>query len=733
MARVDDRPLAPGSAEILGRMALALAHRGPDDEQILNAGAEGRVGLAFTRLALIDPEGGRQPFVTDDGSVALVCNGEIYNHRELAASLPAGTKLRSGSDCEVLLPLYLAEGLDFLDRVRGMFGIAIHDRRREQLILARDRLGIKPLFYTRNNGLMLFASEIKALFQHPECPRRLDWQGALANQALGAAPVLSDEPPITWFEGVEHVPAATIMRVDLRSGVTKEHKYWTMPGPGATSDASQDEYLSRYRELLTESVRECLTADAEVGLLLSGGLDSAAVAALSADTGLHTFTALTASTVANGDARGADLVARKLGLPHHQVLLPADRVPGTTEWKHLLWLTETPQCGPEQFYKHEMHRFAKAERPELKAMMLGSGADEMNGGYTAELSLGGDWDDFLTTVRGMARRRVLGSRPSLAAWWDHFELPVLRDAALDPYLEKVRQDPYAAFLAWKARDMQQYNFWHEDRTSAGNAIESRVPFLDHRIAELLASIPTEMRRDLLWDKQISRRAMAGLVPDEVLNRPKVGFYEGDGVHHTHATFTRMLGNENYALLEEALEAPGAKEYLDGDNLRATIKRLADNPTAGRIELPLRLVNLGLLELMAADLPEPAATWSHRGAPIEALTIDDWAGERDEIAQRALGQPFSLDDRLVPGLRDSVMIVNDAADADTSYVVMDGKLEYVLDLAENAAWVRFLRAVDGSRTLGEISASAGSDQESLRELIGEAIELGVLVLSDPATT
>jgi asparagine synthase (glutamine-hydrolysing) len=710
-------------------MALALAHRGPDDEQVLSAGAAGQVGLAFTRLALVDPDGGRQPFVSPDGSVALVCNGEIYNHRELAASLPPGT-LRSRSDCEVLLPLYLRHDLDFLDHVRGMFGIAIYDRRRGRLILARDRLGIKPLFYAVRDGLMMFGSEIKALFQHPACPRRLDWQRALAEPAMSAAPVLTDDPPLTWFEGIEHVPAATILQIDLATGRMDQRRYWTLPEPEAEGSRPEEEYVRRYRELLTESVRECLTADAEVGLMLSGGIDSAAVAGLAADAGVHTFTVLTASTVANDDARLSATVARTFGLPHHSVLLPADRVPDAGEWKHLLWLTETPQCGPEQFYKHELHRYAKAKRPALKAMMLGSGADELNGGYTVELSLGGDWDDFLATVREMARRRVLGSRPGLAAWWDHFDLPMVRGEAFDHYLDQVRQDPYAAFLAWKCRDMQQYNFWHEDRTSAGNAIEARVPFLDHRIVELLAAIPRSLRRTLLWDKQISRRAMADILPDEVLRRPKVGFYEGDGVHHTQATFVRMLAANTFALVEEAFEAPGAKEHLDRDNVLAVLRMLAANPRRGRVELPLRLVNMGLLESMAADPPAPESTWHRRAIDLTAPRID-WETERPRIEQLTLGRPVDLPSHRVPRLGDGVMLVNATDDERISYVVVNGSLEYVLDATEEPDWVRFLRAVDGERDLGQIAADIGCDLTTLHPLLREAMAIGVLALSDAA--
>ncbi|MEV0622095.1 asparagine synthase (glutamine-hydrolyzing) [Nonomuraea sp. NPDC050404] len=706
LARIDGGTLPPGSEQVLRRMADALAHRGPDDEQVLCDGVSARAGLAFTRLALVDPEGGRQPFVTRDGDVTLVCNGEIYNHRELAASLPAGA-LRSRSDCEVLLPLYLRDGLGFLDRVRGMFAIAIYDARSEQLVLARDRLGLKPLFYTRNAEVIAFASEIKALFAHPGCPRRLDWDAALADQSLTAAPVFTDEPPTTWFEGIEHVEAATVVRIDLRDGATSAHRYWRMPEP---ADDFPEHPHRMYLDLLASSVSECLTADAEIGLLLSGGVDSALIAALAAGSGVHTFTALHASTLTGGDATYGCRLAADLGLPNHQVIV--GRTPSAEEWKRLLWLTEMPQCGPEQFFKYELYRYAHQDRPLLKGMMLGGGSDELSGGYTGQLAMGGGWEDFLATARNMNLRRSLAGRPGLAAWWDHFERPLLREETLGP-----PADPYDAFLAWKCREMQQNNFWHEDRTAAGNAIEARVPFLDHRLVELMAAVPRRLRRALLWDKRLVRHAAAEVLPRYVTERPKVAFYEGEGRHHAHRAFVSMLARDGGALLEEALSAPGAWR-VDAGNARAYLAALLANPRAGHVELLLRVVNLGLLELMATD--PPGSVMVGEGAPLRAVRTRAW----QDLA-RCLPAEEEMPEDAVPLLADGVMLV---AGADgTSYVVMDGSLEYEL---EDEAWERFLYATDGRLTIGELAVAADRKPAELRPLISEALTLGVLTLRTP---
>ncbi|MGW0589565.1 asparagine synthase (glutamine-hydrolyzing) [Streptosporangium sp. NPDC002607] len=712
--------LSADSDHILRSMVKAIAHRGPDDEQLV---LRDTVALGFTRLSLNDPPGGRQPFVSEDGQVMLVANGEVYNHRELAARLPAGTRFRGKSDCEVLLHLYLLEGRGFLDRVRGMFAVAIFDLRRGRLLLARDRFGIKPLFLTRNDRSIAFASEIKSLLRHPECPRAIDWESSLADQALCAAPVLEQGEPTTWFRGIEHVPAATIYEVDLRNGETSTHRYWRMPEVRGDSAAYDREYVETYRDLLASSVNECVTADAEIGLFLSGGIDSASVAALAAHTGLHTFTTLTGSTVANGDSHSAHRVARLFDLPNHQVLLPSDQAPEAEEWRQLLWLLETPQCGPEQFYKYRLHRYAKSVRPGLKGIMLGAGADEFNGGYSVELAGGGDWSDFLANVRDMGLKSALGRRPALASWWEDQTLPLIREEALHALTGTSLDDPYRAFLRWKARDTEQYNCWHEDRTASGNAIESRVPFLDHRIVELLGSIPVSRREDLLWDKRILRLAMRDLLPPDIVNRPKVAFYEGDGVHRTQRTFVTMLARDGNALLEEALACDGAREHVNVPNARAWLRRLEANPQSGRVELLLRLVNLGLLEQMVRQ-PAPPPTPYAIGEVPTVVKINDWEEARMEIESRSVGRR-PLDRSLVLKLGENVMILDSTGDKWTSYIAFDGQLEYVVDGYAEPCWLQFLREVDGKRSIEKIVSSIRGGMDEVEKLIWEALDCGIL--------
>nr|WSX51417.1 asparagine synthase (glutamine-hydrolyzing) [Streptomyces sp. NBC_00974] len=725
VARIDGGMLTPAADELLRDVACALAHRGPDDERLLR---EDQVGLAFTRLSLVDPVGGGQPLVSEDGSVVLIANGEVYNHRELAASLPAGARFKTQSDCEVLLHLYQRDGLNFLDRVNGMIAVVLWDRKRGKLVFARDRFGIKPLFYHRNRERIVFASEIKALFADPATPRRLDWSGALADYGMSSAPGLVHEPVNTWFEDIHLAPAATVMEIDLKDGATREHRYWSLPGAAADSDASDEEYIARYRDLLAESVRDCAMADAELGLFLSGGVDSSAVAALAGQSGLRTFSVLTGSTVLNGDAEWSHRAARLLGVPNEQILFDRDRVPGIEEWKNLLWLTETPLCSPEQFYKYELHRHARLRHPEIKGMLLGAAADEFNGGYAIGYAGGGDWDDFLANIGAMARRTSLDEQPRMAGWWEVSDLPLLKDEALRGGRDDGFADPYDAFVAWKYRSLQQYNVWHEDRTAAGNSVEARVPFLDHRLVELVTSIPAARRANLLWDKRILREAMVGILPEELINRPKVPFFHGEGQRHTYRTFTRMLAQGGDALLEEAFSSERAREFIHQDGVRASLRRLERDPENGSVEHLLRLVNLGLLERMTAELPvHPAAAFK---APQPVThPYSDWDEAEEQIRELTLQRP-PVDPEAVYELRSDTVLACVPAQPGTWYLLVDGACEFVLDEDEEPALTALLRSLDGETSLEKALASAGLSLDGLRRQLEDVLDLGLVVEADP---
>ncbi|MCQ1575871.1 asparagine synthase (glutamine-hydrolyzing) [Streptomyces parvus] len=726
IARIDGNALPEEAGGLLEALACTLAHRGPDDRRLL---LDGPVGMAFNRLSLVNPEDGAQPLVSADGNIVLIVNGEVYNHRELAAGLPSGTRLSTGSDCEVLLYLYQRDGLRFLDRVNGMFAFVLWDRARGVLLFGRDRFGIKPLYYHRDNERIVFASEIKALFADGTTPRRIDWPRALGEYDMNATPGFVHGRVTTWFEDIQLVAPGTILEIRLQGGATTEHRYWELPGPDSDSDMTDEDYVETFRDLLAASVADCATADTELGLFLSGGIDSAAVAALAPGRSLQTFTALTPGTVLNGDARGGHRTAELLGLRNHQVLIGSDRVPSPQEWRDLVWLAETPMAGPEVFYKFEMHRFARQNFPGIKGMLLGAAADEINGGYIPNFAgEGGDWDDFESNLRDLHRRQALERSPKLGHWWEHEGVPLLNDAAVDP-ASPYAGDHYAGYFAWQYRTLEQYNVWHEDRTAAGNGVEARVPFLDHRLVELVARIPARRRAALLWDKRIVRDAMKGILPEEIRTRPKGYFFYGEGARHTNRSLTRMLAQDGAALLEQALSSDNARRYLNADGLRTTLDRLTRSPSTGSIELLLRIVNLGLLEGMTAQLPPPPSQAAVRPEPVE-LIVEDWERGAPQIIARVVTEP-EIDQDMVYALADNVLLATVPAQPDSWFLVVDGSFEYEISAADDAGWLALLRTLDGSLTLAEALAKTDGRLNDVAELLQEAMAVGVLT-AQPGT-
>lgn len=707
IARIDGQYLGPEANVLLDEFADLLQHRGPDERELLR---DGPVGLAFTRLSLVDPEDGSQPLVSDDGTLVLMANGEVYNHREIAAGLPSDVRLKTGSDCEVLLYLYRQHGLDFLRDVRGMFAIILWDRARDQLILARDRFGIKPLYYHRTGERIVVASEIKGLFADPATPRRFAWEKALAVPALAAAPRFAPPEMCTWFEGVESVPAAAVLRVDLRDGRTIQHRYWELPTE-ADESTSAETFVERYGDLLEASVSECATADTELGLLLSGGVDSAAVLSLAQKQvqDIHTFTALSGGTRANGDAEHSDWLAREWGVHNHQVVFGADDVPTPEEWARLIWLTETPMTGPEVYYKHELHRFARHVRPELRGMLLGAASDEFNGGYSRDI--GGDWNSFLAGLAEMNRTTLLDQHTRFRHWWGGGDSFFSVDA-LDALCGVQDRDLYLTYTESEYRKVQQYNVWHEDRTAAGSGIEARVPFLDHRLVELTSVIPARLRPRLLWDKRILREAVRPRLPSRVAERPKVPFFYGDGTHHAYRMLVRMMRGNGQELVERALAAPGAETFLDATAVRRQLDGFGDGHTdSPAVELLMRVVNMGLLAGMVAQPPRL------EGMPTGPVRPALSAGQHPVTDTEALfASSRTYDESCIPVPAEGLLLLSDPEGV--WYLANDGQIEFVFE--QDSPVLRVLRHLDGDTTLASLLSTSGAE---LREI---KAELDVLV-------
>jgi asparagine synthase (glutamine-hydrolysing) len=591
-------------------MRDVITHRGPDDEGLY---FDGRVGLGHRRLSIVDVASGHQPMTNEDGTLHIIYNGEVYNHAEFRPYLEArGHTYRTHCDTETILHLYEEEGAASVERLRGMFAFAIWDEKKKELFIARDRLGVKPLYYVHaDDGSLYFGSEIKALFEaravHPEI-NFAALPDYLANHATSGE--------ATLFCGVRRLPPGHTLL--WRDGQVKVEQYWDVQFPpaeetrgGARSDA---DYVAEWSELFKTSVRLRLMADVPLGMFLSGGIDSSAIAAVMSgmvDEPVKTFSVAFAEREAN-ELEYARLVARKFKTDHHEVVVSPEEF--FAALPRLVWHEDEPIAHPSSVALYFVSRLA-AER--VKVVLTGEGSDEALAGYARyrktvyNLALGARYERLTpaalrrlvarvvrglpsgSKVRQKLTRTFLCLAPDIESiYFDNFAVfgreaqralltPEAREragGALDPYavvrrqLERVR----GASLLNQLLYTDTKTYLHEllmkqDQMSMAASIESRVPFLDHKLVEYTARLPERMKLRGWRTKHILREAMKGVLPEEILSRGKMGFPVPVGAWlrgpFRHVVDEYVLGDRarSRGLFDEAFVRRLVARHLAGEN------------------------------------------------------------------------------------------------------------------------------------------------------------------------
>ena len=599
------RELSPeGRREALRRMEMQIAHRGPDDSQIYD---DGVLALVFRRLAIVGLSNGRQPIFNEDESRLVVVNGEIYNHLDLRRRLQDRHRFRTDSDSEVALHLFEEEGPASLERLVGKFAIALWDRSARRLLLARDRLGVKPLYWCRTPKGLLFGSELKALLAHPHCPRDLEW-----------ADIDRDWKLTSFVRGVHHLPGGHYALCSPGDDVTPV-RYWNLAEHFVSGDEParpEGEYVEELGQLLETCIHDRLMSEVPVGVFLSGGVDSSALVAAAARYGArpHCFTIVERNSVACGDVAAAETLARALDLPLHLVLFDLERLPeqlsfNLEAFEYFVWLMDTPRFNQEWFLKHELHRYAKTLIADQKVMLLGQGADEFCGGYSNPLFppvANPSWNGYLDSLKRQEvwlRRHESGVPLELAQLFDTY-FPSAPHRQGD-----VPHDPYHDEMLFRLGFLQRYNLWHEDRTAASQGVEARVPYLDHRVVEYLAAIPPAAHASLFWDKKILREASRRWLPTEYGSRPKVGFLlTADNA--SSYSLDRALARRIYpAFRESYLES--ADSILSLEALDREYEQLASAPLADVAARLLKLMAVAVFERQCRRGYDPT------GSPLQS--------------------------------------------------------------------------------------------------------------------
>ena len=591
----------------LDTMVDIMRHRGPNDRGVhLENGA----ALGVRRLSIVDVEGGHQPVTNEDRSVWAIQNGELYNFHTLRKGLVAqGHSLETSCDTEIIPHLYEQHGDNFVTHLRGMFGVALWDANRRRAVIVRDRLGVKPLYYAQRANLLVFASELKSLLAAGLVDGTLDGGAVAAFLALGFVP-----GPRTLLAQVSKLLPGERLVVD-GSGV-RVSRYWHYPLPTvAAPERSAGDYEEELLTRLEEAVRLRLMSDVPLGAMLSGGLDSSLVAALMARNmgePLKTFSVGFGGTKEGNELADAKLVASVLGADHHELSLGFD---AEIDIDALVWSLDEPVADLSAVGFNALSQLAARH---VTVALSGQGADELLGGYSRHrgAALLRSWQRLPTpvaTVIATAGRRsrrvrrlsddarldpvgrVLASKAALRA---QLPEPIRSSAtaaaatAVADRLGSVTGDPLAQLLHVDAQlglvdDMLHYF----DRLSMAHSLEVRVPFLDHELVEYCATIPTRYKVRGLTTKYILKRAARELVPKEIIEKPKIGFFNAAVASWTNRELDGLLA-------ERLLPKDAAVSGLVGaDTTRELVAAQREDPRRERAEL---LLSLLMLEVWLSD-------------------------------------------------------------------------------------------------------------------------------------
>jgi asparagine synthase (glutamine-hydrolysing) len=618
----------------IAAMAAVLRHRGPDDGGVWTSRDEHTaVGLGHRRLSIIDlSPAGHQPMTNENGTLWLTYNGEIYNHAEIRRELQAaGHVYRSQTDSESILHAYEEWGDRFVDRFRGMFAFALWDRPRRRLLLVRDRLGVKPLYYAASRDAIVFGSEIKAILESGVVPARPSLGGIPEYLMFG---YLAGED--TLFESVRKLPPGHLLVWE--PGRVSIHQYWNV-SLAPDLKTSEDEQVARFRSLFEESVRLRLMSDVPLGVFLSGGLDSSAIAAVMSR---HVPGRLKTFSVGVDEAYYSELesartVARHIDAEHHEVVLTSEAFRASLP--RMIWHEDEPLWGAPSV---ALYAVADLASRSVKVVLTGEGSDELFAGYDRYWM--NAWNSRALSVyrvvpepvrRGIRRTAIDGPLPArwrralghtflnhdtvpdglvLDNWFSVFTPDMQREFLQERLIKELdRHDVRAAHRElWRHADgaalvdrmlyMDMKSnlvelLMKQDQMSMASSIESRVPFLDHKLVEFAATVPVSMKIGARSGKRLVKKALAAYLPHRILYQPKKGF---------PVPFDSWLRNEYLPQIRELLLDKRSVErgWLRTDKVRG----LLDAHAQGRIDASRQIWNLWGLELWARIFFDRERSW-----------------------------------------------------------------------------------------------------------------------------
>lgn len=538
----------PVSRDLLAQMTDLISHRGPDESGIY---LDGPVGLGSTRLSIIDLSNGHQPMSNEKGDIWIVFNGEIWNYQALRKELlEKGHQFRTHSDTETIIHAYEEYGADCIAHLNGMFGLAIWDPSCKRLLLARDRVGKKPLYYALVDGNLLFASEIKSLLCHPQVKRKVDVQALADFLSVRYVP-----GPATLFATISKVlPGHMVL---YEHGELKEQCYWDFTF-GKTEHHPVEEYIQGIRQHLKRAVEERMMADVPLGAMLSGGVDSSIITGTMSqlmDEPVKTFS-VGFDVPEYSELPFARLVSQHFGTEHHDLMVKCSDL--SAYWPLLTWHRDEPVSEPSDL---GVYLISKLAREHVKVVLSGEGGDELFAGYPKYIV---DWlaryyqilprpirDQVIAPLLErlpynmrklkMAARAL--SQPAPERWMNWFGVfngPLKNNLLSESTKARIAGDASQAFRRWLEQNPQRDDLssmlyldtkiWlpdnllmKGDKMTMAASLEARIPFLDYRLIEFASAIPSNIKVKPFQAKYLLKRAYADFLPEPILTRKKMGF------------------------------------------------------------------------------------------------------------------------------------------------------------------------------------------------------------------
>lgn len=523
---------------VLGKMIDTINHRGPDGMDIF---LDKNVGLGFNRLSIIDLHTGMQPITNENGNLILICNGEIFNYLELRDNLIGkGHQFKTNTDVEVIIHMYEEYDTEFINKLNGQFSFAIFDKQKKKLFCARDHVGIAPFFYTEINGCFIFASEIKAIIQHPLVKAKLDLVGL--DQMMTFPGLIGFR---TFFKNINSLESGHYLTIDPVSGVNKK-KYWDLVYPKIGANlGSYDEkyYIEKLDDLISQAVKLRLQADVPVGYYVSGGLDSSIIAAKimekKSSQKRHSFS-INFEDKSISESKYQNLLTNKFNSIHHEKSFKWSDI--DRNLKAAVYHSES--ALKETYNTASFVLSENVNKQNIKVVLTGEGADELFGGY-----VGYRFDEFrksqnnnLSSDERMIRKRIWNNESFLyekdfTSIQDYksniyskelidnysnincLNYPILDQAAI----ENIDLFNLRSYVDFKLRLPDHLLSDHGDRMVYANSVEARYPFLDINLIEFAAHIPSNLKLKAYQEKYLLKQVAKNIVPEEIIRRPKFTF------------------------------------------------------------------------------------------------------------------------------------------------------------------------------------------------------------------